>query len=178
MLRSIKISELHYCSLICYWLVHTILAASDDNGSRFGHHCWRRTSPNSIKHRGQNNKLISTYIYWIYWIALAAASEQTCARPPTPQAAWVHQIHVAGGVSGSTTMAMVIGRWLCFLCVLYSWLVSRTHPTYVLEVLQSVPPRLAQHHWASGQPWVWLCLHVDVTNPLGIDVIILSKIQS
>jgi len=31
---------------------------------------------------------------------------------------------------------------------------------------------------ALGQPWVWLCLHVDVTNPLGIDVIRLSKIQS
>jgi len=25
-----------------------------------------------------------------------AALEQTCARPPTPQVAWVHQIHSAG----------------------------------------------------------------------------------
>ncbi len=29
-------------------------------------------------------------------------------RPPLrPQAAWVHQIHAAGGTSGSTTMVMV-----------------------------------------------------------------------
>ena len=36
-----------------------------------------------------------------------AALEQTCARPPTPQAAWVHQIHAAGGASGSNTMVML-----------------------------------------------------------------------
>jgi hypothetical protein len=36
-----------------------------------------------------------------------AALGHTCARPPTPQAAWVHQIHTAGGASGSTTMVMV-----------------------------------------------------------------------
>ncbi len=35
------------------------------------------------------------------------ALEQTCARPPTPQAAWVHQIHAAGGASGSITMVML-----------------------------------------------------------------------
>ena len=28
-------------------------------------------------------------------------------RPPTPRAAWVHQIHAAAGVGGSTTMVMV-----------------------------------------------------------------------
>ena len=39
------------------------------------------------------------------------ASEQTFARPPTPQAAWVHQIHAAGGASGSTTMVMVFVMW-------------------------------------------------------------------
>ena len=36
-----------------------------------------------------------------------AASEHTCTRLPTPQAAWVHQIHAAGGAIGSTTMVMV-----------------------------------------------------------------------
>jgi hypothetical protein len=36
------------------------LAAADDNGSRFGHHCCRWTSPNSIKYRGQQ-KLINFY---------------------------------------------------------------------------------------------------------------------
>ena len=45
-----------------------------------------------------------------------AASERTCARPSTPQAAWVHQIHVAGGASCSITMMMVFVRSLCFLC--------------------------------------------------------------
>jgi hypothetical protein len=49
---------------------------------------------------------------------MAAAYERTCARPPTPQAAWVHQIHAAGGTSGSTTMVMVVCLVgdLCFLC--------------------------------------------------------------
>jgi len=37
-----------------------------------------------------------------------AALEQTCARPPTPQAAWVHQIHAAGGVSGFTTVIVFV----------------------------------------------------------------------
>jgi hypothetical protein len=44
------------------------------------------------------------------------ATKQTSARPPTPQAAWVHQIHSTRGVSGSITMVMVFGRSLCFLC--------------------------------------------------------------
>jgi hypothetical protein len=39
-----------------------------------------------------------------------AATEKVCARPPTPQAAWVHQIHTAGGVCGITTMVMVFVR--------------------------------------------------------------------
>jgi hypothetical protein len=36
-----------------------------------------------------------------------AASGRTCTKPPTPQVAWFHQIHAAGGMSGSTTMVMV-----------------------------------------------------------------------
>jgi hypothetical protein len=35
------------------------------------------------------------------------ALERTCARPPTPQVAWIHQIHAAGGASGSNTMVML-----------------------------------------------------------------------
>ena len=35
------------------------------------------------------------------------ALEQTCARLPTPQAAWVHQNHATGGASGSNTMVML-----------------------------------------------------------------------
>jgi len=37
-----------------------------------------------------------------------AAKERTCARPPTPQAAWIHQIPAAGGARGSNTMLMLI----------------------------------------------------------------------
>ncbi len=40
-----------------------------------------------------------------------AASEHTCTRLPTPQAAWVHQIHAAGGAIG------VLSGWL--LRILY-----------------------------------------------------------
>jgi hypothetical protein len=39
-----------------------------------------------------------------------AALEQTCARPPNFQAAWIHQIHAAGGGGGSATMVMVFAR--------------------------------------------------------------------
>ena len=39
------------------------------------------------------------------------ATEKLCASPPTPQAAWVHQIHhAAGGVGGFTTMVVVFVR--------------------------------------------------------------------
>ena len=40
------------------------------------------------------------------------ALERTCTRLPTPQAAWVHQIHTAGGASSSNTF---LGN-LFFLC--------------------------------------------------------------
>ena len=50
-----------------------------------------------------------------------AASEYTCARPPTPQAAWAHQIHAAGGASSSTTMVMVF----VMLFVLIVWFLTR-----------------------------------------------------
>jgi hypothetical protein len=30
-----------------------------------------------------------------------------CRRPPTPWEAWIHQIHAAGGASGSNTMVML-----------------------------------------------------------------------
>jgi hypothetical protein len=38
------------------------------------------------------------------------ANEKVCARPPTPGAVWIHQIHAAGGVCGSTTMMVVSVR--------------------------------------------------------------------
>jgi hypothetical protein len=36
-----------------------------------------------------------------------------CARPPARQAAWIHQIHAAGGASGSITMVVVFVGCLC-----------------------------------------------------------------
>ncbi len=60
------------------------------------------------------NILISTLINRINWIASAAALEQTCARPPSPQVEWIHQIHTAAEKGGSTTMvAVFIGLVVC-----------------------------------------------------------------
>jgi hypothetical protein len=53
------------------------------------------------------------------------ALEQTCARPPNSQAAWIHQIHAVGGVDGSTTIMVV---FVVCLCVVVDGLVtSRAH---------------------------------------------------
>ncbi len=41
-----------------------------------------------------------------------AATEKVCARPPTPQTAWDHQIHAAGGENGS----IMVGMFVC-LCL-------------------------------------------------------------
>ncbi len=41
-----------------------------------------------------------------------AAMEKVCARPPTPQAVWVHQIHAVGGENGS----IMVGMFVC-LCL-------------------------------------------------------------
>jgi len=61
MLWSIKTkSELDYCSLIFHRLVGNLLAAADENGRCFGHHCRRRASPDLIKLEVDINKLTST----------------------------------------------------------------------------------------------------------------------
>jgi hypothetical protein len=39
--------------------------------------------------------------------------DNTCTRPPARQAAWIHQIHAAGGPSGSITMVVVFVGCLC-----------------------------------------------------------------
>ena len=76
-----------------------------------------------------------------------AASRQTCVRPPTSQAAWVHQIHAAGGASSSTTMLMVFD----VLFELFVRFLTRDSSVvlvvrkYILEVSQSGPPRLAPY---------------------------------
>jgi hypothetical protein len=35
------------------------------------------------------------------------ASDNLCARLPTMQAVWIHQIHAAGGASGCITMVVM-----------------------------------------------------------------------
>jgi hypothetical protein len=52
-----------------------------------------------------------------------AALEQTCARPPTPQAAWIHQIHTTGGPG------MVAVCVTCLCCC--GWTRDVTRPSYV-----------------------------------------------
>jgi hypothetical protein len=47
---------------------------------------------------------------------LIAALENIHGRLLAPPAAWIHQIHADGGVSGSITIVMVFVRSLCFLC--------------------------------------------------------------
>ena len=75
-----------------------------------------------------------------------SASEKSCERPPAPPVAWIHQIHAAGGASGAITIVMVFVRSLCLLCGfrLVTHQLDSSY-TYVLEVLQSVPPRLAPY---------------------------------
>ncbi len=90
-----------------------LLAAANDAGCHFGHHCCRRTSPNSIEHKVNKNILISTLIYWFYQNPLTAASERTCARLPATWRVWIHWIHTAGGVSGSITIVVVFVGCLC-----------------------------------------------------------------
>jgi hypothetical protein len=85
-----------------------LLAVADDNGRHFGHHCCRWASPISIKDRGQH-KEVNFYInFMILLNCSTVALAKICGRPPAPPAAWIHQIHAAGGASGSTTMVMLI----------------------------------------------------------------------
>jgi hypothetical protein len=92
------------------------LAAANDNGRRFGHHCpWQASDYIKIQ-EVERNIFISTFILGIYQNPLVAALQQTCARLPALQAAWIHQIHAAGGLGCSTTMVAVFVSCLCFLC--------------------------------------------------------------
>ncbi len=114
MLWSIKInSELDYCLYICYQLFCTLLAAADGNGCRFGHHRCRQTSQIREHAEVDRNKLMTTLIYWFYQTPSTAVLEQTWARPPATWMSWNHQIHAAGGASGSITMVVVFVGCLC-----------------------------------------------------------------
>jgi hypothetical protein len=59
--------------------------------------------------------------------SLIVALDNICARPPTPWAAWNHQIHAAGEASGSTTMVVMFVVCLC--C--YGWTRDVTSSTHV-----------------------------------------------
>ncbi len=59
--------------------------------------------------------LISTLIYWFKQYPLTVALDNICARVPTPQAAWIHQLHTAGEASGSNPMVVMFV--VCFCCV-------------------------------------------------------------
>ena len=58
------------------------------------------------------------------------ALERTCARPPTPEAIWVHQIHAAGGASGSNTMVILF----VMLFVLFVWFLTRDSSVVLIVV--------------------------------------------
>ena len=57
----------------------------------------------------------------------------------------------------------VVCHGVCAFCAASdSWLISRTRRAYIIEVLQSEPPRLAPYHmWKAAHP---LC-GVDSSNP-------------
>jgi hypothetical protein len=67
------------------------LAAADDKGCRFGYHCCRRASPNSIKHRGKH-KLINFYINLLNLLNIFNGSIGTSMRKDA---------HPLGGVGSS-----------------------------------------------------------------------------
>jgi hypothetical protein len=67
------------------------LAAADNKGCRFGHHCCRRASPNSIKHRGKH-KLIIFYINLLNLLNRFDGSIGTSMRKAA---------HPSGGVGSS-----------------------------------------------------------------------------
>ncbi len=129
-------------------------ASADDNGYRFGHHCCRGTSLNSIKHKVNKNILISTLINWFYQNPSTAALEWTCARPPTTRTVWIHWIHAAGGVSGSITMVVVCVCWLFVLLWMDLWcheLIAckkwyKNNLQMRLMALLFGPPRHTPHH--------------------------------
>ncbi len=62
-------------SITIFKLVRILWAAAANDGCRFVHHCCRRTSPNSIKHKVDENILISTLIQRIKQNPSTAALE-------------------------------------------------------------------------------------------------------
>ena len=102
-----------------------------------------------------------------------AALKRTCARPPTPQVTWVHQIHAAAGASGSTNHGDGVCHVVCAFCVVSdSWLVSCTCCMYILEVSQSGPPRLAPYQISKT---IWLLLSLYLSILIVVDMLLELK---
>ena len=104
-----------------------------------------------MKDRGQHT-YINFYINFMILLKLFdSASKKICGRPPTPPAAWIHNIHATGGVSVSTTMVMLFVM-LVVLCgavwsssLVMCRKVRENNLKMGLWVRQCGPPRLAPY---------------------------------
>ncbi len=130
-----------------------VLAVANDNGRRFGHHCRQRASPNLIKLQARY-KWINFCFNLLNLLNRFDGGLGTNMRKAD---------HPSGGMDSSNSRHWrgerlqhhdgdVVCHVVCAFCgVSDSWLVSRTCRTYILEVLQSEPPRLAPYltKWAT-----------------------------
>ena len=73
-----------------------------------------------------------------------SASKKICGRPPTPPAAWIHNIHATGGVSISTTMVMLFVMLVVLCGAVWSSSLVMCRKMG-LWVRQCGPPRLAPY---------------------------------
>ena len=100
------------------------LAAADDNGLCFGHHCCWRMSP-ILTLQGEQQKVYNYFFNSMNLLNCCSTvvTEKILARPPTPPPAWHHPIHVTStrGAGDSANMMMMFVACLC--CVLWSHLV-------------------------------------------------------
>jgi len=64
-----------------------LLAAADDNGRHFGHHCRWRTSPDLIKHRGKHK--FNFYIYLLDLLNRFDGGIGTSTRKASHPSGWV-----------------------------------------------------------------------------------------
>jgi hypothetical protein len=126
MLWSSKInSKLHYGCLLCYLLVCVVWAAANNNGSRFGHHCCRRTSPDLIKHGGRHKNINFYFNLYNQLNHFNSGLGTNLPKAAQPSGGVICQIHAAEGARGSTTMVVMFVVCLC-CCVMQSLLVVIT----------------------------------------------------
>jgi hypothetical protein len=137
-----------------------LLAATDDKGRRFGHHCCRPTSHNSINIEVSRNKLISTLIYGIYWIASTRQrrhwNEHAQGRPPLRRHGFIKSTLLEGLVASPPWWWCLVGD-LCFLCGF--WLVTCQSATSYLRfrgvtkwaTQACTIPGSLQREWIGGQ---------------------------